>query len=174
MRVMRNRPRLLPYFTGPLALAIALTGRWPVALASDIEISIEVKTGSQKVRTTQTEIQPSSKKPQPRPVLAVKAQKDFVVAWKATNTNKRETFKDVMIHCVVVAEKEPGQTTMPPLKDPVQESALRMDFKPGGSATGKFSLAFDEPGAYLLRVETQEMLDTHGHEHFAAIDLICE
>ena len=144
------------------------------ALASDMEISIEVKAGSQRVRTTQTEIQPSAKKPHPRPVCTVKAHQDFVVSWKATNVSKRESFKDVTIHCVVVAEKEPGQTTLPPLKDPVQESALWMDFKPGGVASGKFSLAIDEPGAYLLRVETREMLATHGHEHYAALDLICE
>ena len=167
-------PSLLRSLLVPFVLAIGLTCQWRAALASDIEISIEVKAGSQRARTTQTEIQPSPKKPRPRPVLGVKAHQDFIVAWKATNTSKRETFKDVMIHCVVVAEKEPGQTTMPPLKDPVQESALRMDFKPGGSASGKFSLAIDEPGAYLLRVETREMFDTHGHEHYAAMDLVCE
>jgi hypothetical protein len=119
-------------------------------------------------------MQPSPKKPQPRPSCGVKAHQDFVIAWKATNVGKRETFKDVIIHCVVVAEKELGQATMPPLKDPVQESALTMDFKPGGAATGKFSLSIDEPGAYLLRVETREMVRTHGHDHYAALDLICE
>jgi hypothetical protein len=144
------------------------------AIASDMEISIEVKAGTQRVKTTHTEIQPSRNKPQPRPVCTIKAREDLAVSWKATNVGKRETFKDVMIHCVVVAEKEPGQLTMPSLKDPVQESALIMDFKPGGSATGKFSLAIDEPGAYLLRVETREMLSTHGHEHYAALDLVCE
>lgn len=159
---------------GPLAILIALTCTSPRVFASDMEISIEVKAGGQRVRTTQTEIQPSPKKPHPRPTCTVKAHQDFVVSWKATNSSKRETFKDVTIHCVVVAEKEPGETTMPHLRDPVQESALWMDFKPGGSATGKFALAIEEPGAYLLRVETREMLKTHGHEHFAALDLICE
>jgi hypothetical protein len=159
---------------GSLALLIAILSRPTAVRASDIEISIEVKAGNQRVRTTATEIQPSQTKPHRRPTCAVKAHQDFVVSWKATNTNQRETFKDVTIHCVVVAEREPGQTTMPPLKDPVQESALWMDFKPGGAASGKFSLAIDEPGAYLLRVETREMLPTHGHEHYAALDLICE
>jgi hypothetical protein len=159
---------------GPLAILIALTCASPRVLASDMEISIEVKAGGQRVRTTHTEIQPSQKKPRPRTTCTIKAHQDFVVSWKATNVSKRETFKDITIHCVVVAEREPGQTTMPPLRDPVQESALWMDFKPGGSATGKFSLAIEEPGAYLLRVETREMLNTHGHEHFAAVDLICE
>ena len=165
------RPRLSRTAVAlPVALACLSSG----AIASDMEISIEVKAARQRARTTHTEIQPSSKKPQPRPVCTVKAHEDFVVSWKATNTGKRETFKDVIIHCVVVAEKEPGQATVPPLKDPAQESALTMDFKPGVSAAGKFSLTIDEPGAYLLRVETREMLPTHGHEHYAALDLICE
>ena len=157
-----------------VALPIAAASLWSQAIASDMEISIEVRAAQQRVKTTHTEIQPSSKKPQSRPVCAVKPHETFVVSWKATNVGKRETYKDVMIHCVVVAEKELGQTTMPPLKDPVQESALTMDFKPGSSADGKFSLAIAEPGAYLLRVETREMLNTHGHEHYAALDLACE
>ncbi len=144
------------------------------ASASDVEISIDVKANGLHVRSTRTEIEPSPQKPPARPVCRVKAHEDFVVSWKATNVSKGSTFKDVLIHCVVVPEKEPGQLTMPSLKDPTQESALTMDFKPGSAASGKFSLAIDEPGAYLLRVETREMLNTHGHEHYAALDLICE
>jgi hypothetical protein len=144
------------------------------AVASDMEISIDVKANGQHVRSTRTEIEPSPQKPPARPVCRLKSHEDFIVSWKATNVGKGNAFKDVMIHCVVVAEKEPGQLTMPSLKDPTQESALTMDFKPGSSASGKFSLAIDEPGAYLLRVETREMLNTHGHEHYATIDLVCE
>ena len=144
------------------------------AVASDIELSIDIKANGQHVRSTRTEIEPSPQKPLARPVCRLKLHKDFSVSWKATNGSKRETFKDVMIHCVVVAENEPGQLKVPSLKDPTQEAALTMDFKPGSSASGKFSLTIDEPGAYLLRVETREMLATHGHEHYAAIDLVCE
>jgi hypothetical protein len=161
-------------FRMTVALLCTLSWLTARATASDMEISIEVKAAQQRVKSTHTEIQPSSNKPQPRPVCTVKPHENFVVSWKATNTGKRETFKDVMIHCVVVAEKEPGQTTMPPLKDPVQESALTMDFKPGATAAGKFSLTIAEPGAYLLRVEAREMLGTHGHDHYAALDLVCE
>ena len=171
---MTTMPAPTRRLMGPVAMLIGLTWTSARLCASDMELSIEVKAGGQRVRTAQTEIQPSQKKPQPRPTCIVKAHQDFVVSWKATNTSKRDTFKDVTIHCVVVAENQPGQTTMPVLRDPVQESALWMDFKPGGTATGKFSLAIAEPGAYLLRVDTREMLNTHGHEHFAALDLICE
>jgi hypothetical protein len=157
-----------------VAIVIGLSCGTSAAIASDFEITIEVKAAGQHIKSTATESQPSSKKRQPRAVCTIKPHQDFIVSWKATNVGKRDTFKDVLIHCVVVAEKEPGQATTPPLKDPVQESALTMDFKPGNSASGKFSLTIDEPGAYLLRVETREMLNTHGHEHYAALDLVCE
>ena len=166
-------------FHGRRWLAAAVLLAAPVcvsasAVASDLEISIDVKANGQYVRSSRTEIEPSPQKPLARPVCRLKLHKDFSVSWKATNSSKRETFKDVMIHCVVVAEKEPGQLKVPSLKDPTQEAALTMDFKPGSSASGKFSLAIDEPGAYLLRVETREMLATHGHEHYAALDIVAE
>jgi hypothetical protein len=47
-----------------------------------------------------------------------------------------------------------------------------MDFKPGDSATGEFSLKIDEPGTYLVRVETQNMLDKYDHECYVALDLV--
>jgi hypothetical protein len=170
--ISRRRPisTFLPLTWGLIAWATS-----PIAArASDIEISIEVQAGHRSVRSAHTEVEPSRKKPQARPVFTVKPHQDFVVTWKATNASKQETFKDVTIHCLVVAEKTPGQLTAPDLKDPIQESALWMDFKPGGNATGKFSLALAEPGAYLLRVETREMLATHGHEHYAALDIVAE
>ena len=47
-----------------------------------------------------------------------------------------------------------------------------MDFKPGNSASGTFSLAIDQPGTYLVRVETRNLLDQHGHDYYVAIDLV--
>src|SRR5580698_5599887 len=131
------------FFRAPQRLATLVLLAAPAfvsasAVASDMEISIDVQANGQHVRSARTEIEPSPQKPPARPVCRVKSHEDFVVSWKATNGGKGQTFKDVMIHCVVVAEKEPGQLTMPPLKDPTQESALTMDFKPGSSASGKF------------------------------------
>lgn len=168
MTILGLRHRILAVI--PVALACLISD----ARASDMAISIEVKTPRRRVSSNATEEQPSSKKPATRPICSVRPNQEFVVSWKVSHTGKRDAFKDVMIHCVIVTEKQPGQTAMPPLKDPVQESALTMDFKPGSTATGKFSLALDEPGAYLLRVETRNMVDTHGHDHYAALDLVCE
>ncbi len=145
-----------------------------VAIASDMELSLQVKSAKQRVSTKHTEEEPSPTKPEPRQVFTSNQQENLLISWKATNVGKQETFEDVLIHCVVVAEKELGQRAMPSLKDndPLQESALTMDFKPGGSASGEFSLVIDKPGIYLIRVETRNMLGKHGHEHYAALDLV--
>ena len=156
----------------PVALAIHLACLGSAAIAADFEMSLEVKSAMQQVSAKPTEEQPSAAKPHPRPVFTSESKETLLVSWKATNNAKQATFQDVLIHCFVVAEKEPGQASMPNLKDPVQESALTMDFKPGDSATGEFSLMIDKPGAYLVRIETQNVLDKHGHEHYAALDLV--
>ena len=155
-----------------VAFTFSLAGFGSAAIASDFEISLQVKSATQRVSTKSTEEQPSPTKPHPRPVFTTESKETLLVSWTATNNAKQATFQDVLIHCLVVAEKEPGQAGLPNLKDAVQESALTMDFKPGDSATGEFSLVIDEPGTYLVRVETQNMLDKYGHEHYAALDLV--
>lgn len=141
------------------------------AVASEFEMSLRVKSATRTLNVKHTEEQPSPKKPQPREVFSGQSGETLIIYWTATNSGKEAEFKDVLIHCVVVAEKELGQVEMPNLKDTVQESALTMDFKPGDTATGEFSLVINEPGAYLLRVETRNMLDQHTHEHYVALDL---
>ena len=144
------------------------------AIADDMELTLQVKSSRQHVNTERTDEEPSGKKPQPRPVFTTREPETLVVSWKAKNTGQQDTFKDVLIHCFVVREEEAGQEKVPDLADPVQEAAITMDFKPGSSASAEFSLTIDKPGAYLVRVETRNMLDTHGHEHYAALDLVRE
>jgi hypothetical protein len=155
------------------AVVLALQLAYPAsaAIASDFEMSLQVKSATQQASVKHTEESPSPNKPQTRPVFTSEPNETLVVTWTATN-NAKETYQDVLIHCLVVAEKEPGQAALPSLKDTVQESALTMDFKPGDSAKGEFSLAIDAPGAYLVRVETRNMLDKHHHEHYVALDLV--
>jgi hypothetical protein len=153
-------------------LAIHLAFLASVATASDFEMSLQVKSAKQRANVKYTEEQPSPKTPHPRPVFTAQSNESLLVSWTATNKAKQATFKDVMIHCLVVAEKEPGQVELPSPKDALQESALTMDFKPGASATGEFSIKFDEPGTYLIRVETRNMLAEHMHEHYVALDLV--
>jgi hypothetical protein len=155
-----------------LILAILAVCPASVAIAADLEMSLQVRSAKQRVGTKRTEEDPSTTKPKPRPVLTIRENEDLFVSWEATNVSKHDTYRDVLIHCVVVSERAAGQVTMPSLKEPVQESALTMDFKPGGRASGTFSLLIDQPGTYLVRVETRNLLEQHGHDYYVAIDLV--
>lgn len=155
-----------------IILTILMVRPTTVVSASDIEMSLQVRSAKQRVSTTHTEEQPCPTKPKPRPVLTSGEHEELLVSWKATNTSKHDTFRDVLIYCTVVSELAAGQATKPKLKDPVQESALTMDFKRGSSASGTFSLMIDRPGKYIVRVETRNLFEMLGHEYYVAMDLV--
>lgn len=157
---------------GAVVVASLLTCAALPAAASDFEMSLEIKSANAQTSVKHTEEQPSPDRPAARPVFTSESNEPLKITWTAINRAKQASFKDVLIHCVVVAEKEAGQPDVPDLRDVVYESALTMDFKPGRDAKGEFSLAIDEPGAYLVRVETLNMLEEHGHEHYVALDLV--
>jgi hypothetical protein len=47
-----------------------------------------------------------------------------------------------------------------------------MDFKPDGRVGLRQRVRIDQPGAYLVRVESVQ--SDSDHEHFAALDLVIE
>ncbi len=98
------------------------------------------------------------------------------VKWVLTNRHPKNSFKDVIVHFFVVKEDEVGQRVVPKLGKNVQaESALTMDFHPGDKTRGELSFTIDQPGAYLLRLETVgAAVEPDAHEHYAAIDLVVE
>jgi hypothetical protein len=110
----------------------------------------------------------------PRAILELPAGKPIVATWSFTCTDKKESFKDVVIHFFVVKEEKAGQAAVPKLdQGVVAENAMTMDFKPKDKARGGLNFQIDKPGTYLLRVETLgASVGTEGHEHFAALDLV--
>lgn len=130
---------------------------------------------TRSVSTKKTLETPSEKKPAPRPVVKLTGDEKASVSWHAENTSQAEEFENVLVHFFVVKEKETGQRQVPKLTaDVTYEGALTMDFKPHDTADWKWTLNIHEPGSYLLRVETIGMGQQHGHEHYAAMDLIVE
>jgi hypothetical protein len=113
-------------------------------------------------------------KPQPRGVLEVEACKPVTVKWTVTNSDKKHTAKNVLIHFFVVKEDKIGQPSVPKLdKDVPVESALTMDFKPKDKTDGELTFEITTPGCYLLRLETiGAAVGVDGHENFAALDLV--
>ena len=52
------------------------------------------------------------------------------------------------------------------------ETALTMDFQPKDQTKGELTFTLDQPGLYLLHLETiGAAVGAEGHEHFAALDL---
>ena len=63
-----------------------------------------------------------------------------------------------------------GAKEVPDLKtSAVTEGKVNMNFKPKCRVGARFNIRIDDPGIYLVRVETQNTQSDH--EHFSAIDL---
>ena len=143
------------------------------AVASDFEIRVSVKSDSRETRTEQTHESPSLARTPPRPVLEVERNAGVVFSWHAENTGKVDAFEDVLVHFFVVEETKTGQIQIPKLSaGVVYEGALTMDFRPRDKADWRMTLKIPEAGSYLVRVETIGMAARHGHEHFAAMDMV--
>lgn len=144
-----------------------------VARANDFEIRVSVKSEAREVRTDRTDEAPSRSRKQTRPVMEVDRNAPVVLSWHAQNTGKSDAFEDVLVHFFVVEEKRTGQSAIPKLNaGVVYEGALTMDFRPRDKADWRMTLRIPDAGNYLVRVETIGMAQKHGHEHFAAMDLV--
>lgn len=142
-----------------------------------LQVSRAGKTGKKadgKFATKLTREQPTAKKRPARLVFKGETDQRLTVKWKALNGSKSATYKDVLVHFFVVAEKKAGQPKVPPLgKDAAEhEGAVTLDFKPGDRAEGEFSLTIRKAGSYLVRVETVGLAGREGHECYAALDLV--
>jgi hypothetical protein len=78
--------------------------------------------------------------------------------------------KNAGVHYYLVREREIGQKTLPPAEErPIIEGRLTFDLKPKGRIGARERFVINQPGAYLLRVET--LRTQREHEHFSAIDV---
>lgn len=145
------------------------------APCDQFSISVQViAPGGAQVKTDHTYTYPARDLPGPRPALEVEAGRQLTVAWKAENTGE-EIFEGAVVHFFIVRQKESGQRAVPDLGSDVEhEGALSVDFMPGEQASGKFTVTLDEAGSYLVRVETRYLAEPHGHDHFAALDLVAQ
>jgi hypothetical protein len=159
-----------------VALLMLFVLATPVTVCADgFEIVVEVKSVHHHVLTKHTHEFPSSEKSPGRLVLRAKADEDLRVLWRATNTHRSDAFQNVLVHFFVVNADKIGQEKVSNLgKDVEHEGALTTDYKPKERSSGQFTLKVRKRGAYLLRVETIGMQAKHGHEYYAAVDLLIE
>src|SRR5262245_8363156 len=136
------------------------------------EVTLEVKTASsrQESRRAVPDLQGLLPK---RPLLRLSAGEEVTLSWTVLALpGSYGAFKDLTIHSYLVSEKEAGQDRPPSLAaGATLESALLMDFAPGDTAKGTFKVLLDEPGDYLVQVETLGVSASEAHEHSAQIDL---
>ncbi len=157
--------------TAPILLGLGLALAAP-ARAEHAKISLDVVApgGQQTAFVDQT---PPASGKNPRPVLKAQAGETIRVNWMLTNVYPHKTLQNVVVHAFIARQEKVGQKDLPdPNGEMVLESAFEMDFKPGAKAGQKNTLRIDEPGVYLVRVETRQT--DSDHEHFAAIDLVIE
>jgi hypothetical protein len=155
----------------PLIIAAILGGTSvPSALAEHAKIQLEV-AGRRDQVTAYVDQTPPEWGKNPRPVLKVRSDEPVKVQFLLTNVYPHKTLENVVVHFFVVREEKTGQKEIPDLRgEVVLESAFDMDMKPGGKAGQRTTFKINEPGAYLVRVETRNTQSDH--EHFAAIDLV--
>ncbi|GAC1473242.1 MAG: hypothetical protein NVSMB9_21530 [Isosphaeraceae bacterium] len=155
-----------------LPLLVAFWGFASAARGEHARINLDVVSpeGQQTAFVDQT---PPDSGKNPRPVLKAKAGQAIKVQWMLTNVYPNKTLENVVVHFFIAKEEKAGQKGLPDLRgDVVVESAFEMDFKPGAKAGQRSTIRIDEPGVYLVRVETRQT--NSDHEHFSAVDLVIE
>lgn len=143
------------------------------ARAEHFKIELTVKS-AQDEPTAHSDTDPPPEGSNPRPICHAKRGEDLILQFFFTSNFPHETLKNVIVHYYIAPEKEAGKKAMAePGKPSVLEGDFTMDFKP---VTGRVGLRqrihIDQPGAYLVRVESRH--SDSDHEHFAAIDLVVE
>jgi len=104
-----------------------------------------------------------------RPILKARVGEPILIQFLMTNVYSHDLAPDAGVRYYVVREKEVGQRAVPPIDTAVSEGSVSFSLKPKARIAGRNRLIINEPGTYLLRVES---LNTQrDHEHFAAIDI---
>lgn len=170
---MRSSLRLTDRVLVCAALCLFLSAT--AARADDFVMTVAVKFNKREVKTKFTDEKPSRKKSHKRPVFKAAKGELLSVKWSGKNSATGDSFKDLLVHFFVVKQKMAGQEKVPKLdNNTLHEGALVMDFKPSDSVSGEFTIRIREAGSYLVRVETIGMASEHGHEHYAALDIVVE
>lgn len=164
---VQSLPRLLTLLT-LAALATSPTR----ALAEHAKITLDLTTPSGQETAFVDQTPPASGK-NPRPVLKAKAGEPIKCQFMLTNVYPHKTLENVVVHYFVARQASVGSKELPDLShEVVTESAFEIDLKPGAKVGQRNTFRIEQPGTYLVRVETR--LTQSDHEHFAAIDLVIE
>lgn len=175
----RSARRLRWGVLGWLAAELGLLAAPGVALAEHFEITLQASVsggpggpGGTSAKAFVDE-SPPDEGLNPRPVLKARAGGTITVQFIMTNVFPHETIRGAGIRYSVARENELGQKKLPQATlGAVAQGTFNLDLKPHARIGARFRLVIDQPGAYLLRVESIRTQNTH--EHFSAIDIDVE
>lgn len=159
-------PRFLLGLAAFAGLAASASAAEPFA------IDLEVRSGKANKTAHAESAAPDFTAPE-RGVLEVKAGDRVTVKWTLRGTDPAAKLQNITVHFFAVKEETAGQKAVPKLdKGVVAESALTMDFGPGDKNEAELTFTIEEPGCYLLRLETiGAVAALADHDDFAAIDV---
>lgn len=111
----------------------------------------------------------------PRQVVTAHPGEELLLDWRLRSEFPHGIMKGTTIRIFAAPEAEIGQKPVPsPTVPRVVDNSFTADFLPHHSAHGLLHFRVPEKGSYLVRLESEETLKEHGHEHFAAVDLKVE
>jgi hypothetical protein len=110
------------------------------------------------------------------PALTMNRGEMLAANWTAINPatpkGSSATIRDVTLHVFMDRDAAKiSQTAPKPGPDAAYEGAVTLDFQPGEQSKGEFRMRLQEPGTYLVRVETIGARARMGHEVFAAMQV---
>lgn len=152
--------------------AIVLLGTgWARAEHFNIELTVK---GAHDQATAHADTDPPHEGVNPRPLCHARKGEELTLQFFVGSNFPHDTIKGVVIHYYIAPEKEAGKKSPPdPSKPAVLEGSFKMDFKPETGRVGlRQRLHIDQPGAYVVRIESEH--SDSDHEHFAALDLVIE
>jgi hypothetical protein len=153
--------RVLGVLSGISLAAVA----WGEAFT--IELKVQTNGSSQ---TAHAEPISLGAVPKARKVLKGKAGVPLKISWTVASAGAKTDMKNILVHFFTVKEEKLDQQNTPKLtKDVTAESAVSLDFAPGDKSKGSLTFTVDQPGFYLMRLET--IGAPEGQDCFAALDL---
>jgi hypothetical protein len=152
-----------------LASAVCLVLLASTARAEHAVIKLQV-TGPDGKQESFADQEPPAGGIKRRPRFSVKHGEPLVFEFLLTNAYPHKQIEGVVVRYFVVRTGAFGAKEVPDLKaSAVTEGTVNMNFKPKCRVGARLNVRIDEPGIYLVRVDTQNTQSDH--EHFSAIDL---
>ncbi|HEU4751767.1 MAG TPA: hypothetical protein VFU47_01585 [Armatimonadota bacterium] len=158
---------------GLVGVLAVLAGGRPAG-AEHFDITLRLRT-SKGVAESSWDTSPPEGGLNARQSVTASAGEELYLEWSFRSEFPHGVMKAVRARLFVAPEGEIGQRKLPPAGTPtVLDNDLVASFRPKHLARGHLYFRAPEPGNYLVRLESEETIKEHGHEHFAALDLKVE